>query len=110
MWHSLVTKPLWRTRNSIKFENPEAEHTWPMEVIGHFEGFGRKRKKFEFYVLQSGLRIIGAVDSKISDTPLHDEIRVGHTARYQAKIQARQVGSKEPKYLLLEFSAISEST
>jgi len=74
-------------------------------LTGHFEGFTRKSKRFEFYDLESGKEIVGKIDKTLRDTPITGELNLTRGLKYRAEIESVLTSESEPpKYILRNFA------
>ncbi len=76
-------------------------------LTGHFEGFTRKSRRFEFYDAQGGRQIIGKVDKTLRDTPITGEINLTRGLKYRVEIETVLTDDNdEPKHVLRNFARI----
>jgi hypothetical protein len=76
-------------------------------LTGHFEGFTRKSRRFEFYDAQAGRAIIGKVDKALRDTPITGELNLTRGLKYRVEIETVLTDDNDkPKHVLRNFARI----
>jgi hypothetical protein len=91
-----------------------ARSTFPSKIgstietlTGHFEGFTRKSRRFEFYDAQGGREFVGKVDKTLRDTPITGELNLTRGLKYRAEIESVLTDDNDkPKYILRNFARI----
>jgi len=76
-------------------------------LTGHFEGFTRKSRRFEFYDAQAGREIFGKVDKALRDTPITGELNLTRGLKYRVEIETVLTDDNDkPKHVLRNFARI----